>query len=155
MWCWGRLATATCDRFNSSILARAIEPYGDEPNWRTKSSRIATSVRFRRPVGVGDSVQAQLVVTDCQPREGRPGLLLSTEDKVVDDAIEVAKQLARGGPNAYRAVKREVNRLYPRMDRMSMDESLASDEPIEGFHAFRERRSPDWVADDLQIPGRL
>jgi enoyl-CoA hydratase/carnithine racemase len=69
--------------------------------------------------------------------------------------VEVAKQLARGGPNAYRAVKREVNRLYPRMDRMSMDESLASDEPIEGFHAFRERRSPTWVPNDLRLDGRL
>jgi enoyl-CoA hydratase/carnithine racemase len=80
---------------------------------------------------------------------------LSTEAALLDDAIEVARQLARGGPNAYRAVKREVNRTYPRMDRMSMDESLASDEPVEGFHAFRERRSPAWVPDDLRLDGRL
>ncbi|MCU1352173.1 MAG: Enoyl-CoA hydratase/isomerase [Acidimicrobiales bacterium] len=73
----------------------------------------------------------------------------------VPAAIEVAKQLARGGPNARRVVKREINRQYPRPDRMSMDESLRSEEPVEGFNAFRERRSPTWVPEDLQVDGRL
>ena len=73
----------------------------------------------------------------------------------LDEAVAVARQLARGGPNARRVVKREIQRQYPRPDRMSMDESLRSDEPIEGFNAFRERRSPTWVPDDLRIDGRL
>ncbi len=80
---------------------------------------------------------------------------VASPQAVLDEAIEVARQLARGGPTAYRVVKREVNRAYPRQDRMSMDESLASDEPIEGFDAFRERRSPNWVAEDLRTDGRL
>lgn len=76
-------------------------------------------------------------------------------DDVLDEAIEVAKQLARGGPGARVVVKREIHRSYPRPDRMSMDQSLHSDEPIEGFRAFQERRSPTWVAEDLQLDGRL
>lgn len=71
------------------------------------------------------------------------------------EAIEVAKQLARGGPGARQVVKREINRQYPRPDRMSMDESLQSAEPVEGFNAFKERRSPAWVPDDLRIDDRL
>jgi enoyl-CoA hydratase/carnithine racemase len=85
------------------------------------------------------------------------GLVTRVVDRavVLDEAIEVAKQLARGGPSAYRVVKREINRQYPSQDRVSMTDSLNGPEPIEGFHAFRERRSPSWVPHDLRVDGRL
>jgi hypothetical protein len=38
---------------------------------------------------------------------------------------------------------------------MAMDASLAGPEPAEGWAAFRENRSPDWVHPDLRRPGRL
>jgi hypothetical protein len=39
---------------------------------------------------------------------------------------------------------------------MAMDASLAGDETLEGFRAFKERRSPNWVPDDLRTDdGRL
>jgi enoyl-CoA hydratase/carnithine racemase len=85
------------------------------------------------------------------------GLVTRVVDRavVLDEAIEVAKQLARGGPSAYRVVKREINRQYPGQDRVSMTDSLNGPEPVEGFHAFRERRSPSWVPHDLRVDGRL
>jgi enoyl-CoA hydratase len=85
------------------------------------------------------------------------GLVTRVTDRttVLDEAIEVAKQLARGGPSAYRVVKREINRQYATQDRVSMTDSLNGPEPIEGFHAFRERRSPSWVPQDLRLDGRL
>ena len=52
-------------------------------------------------------------------------------------------------------MKREINRGYDRPDRMSMDESLFGPETLEGFHAFKERRNPDWVPEDLRTEGRL
>ncbi len=70
-------------------------------------------------------------------------------------ALDVAAQIARGAPKARAAVKRELNRQYERMDRMSMDESLYGPEPVEGFEAFKERRNPSWVAEDLRTEGRL
>ncbi|HUS62540.1 MAG TPA: enoyl-CoA hydratase/isomerase family protein [Acidimicrobiales bacterium] len=73
----------------------------------------------------------------------------------LDEAIEITKQIARGAPRARTAVKREINRQYERYDRMSMTESLYGPEALEGFLAFKERRSPTWVPDDLQIDGRL
>ena len=136
----------------------------------------ATSSTFRAPEvlrGIADTGYAAALPTQIGVARARDMLLtgrtidaptalewglvsrLADDADVLDDAVEVAKQLARGGPNAYRVVKREVNRGYPRMDRMSMDESLSGEEPIEGFHAFRERRSPAWVPDDLQLDGRL
>ena len=64
-------------------------------------------------------------------------------------------QIARGAPDARRVVKREINREYVRYDRMSMEESLYGPEPVEGFNAFKERRNPDWVPEDLRTEGRL
>src|SRR5690606_34481078 len=74
---------------------------------------------------------------------------------VLDEALAVAAQIARGAPGARKVVKREINRQYERADRMSMDESLWGAEPVEGFNAFKERRNPDWVPTDLRTKGRL
>jgi len=38
---------------------------------------------------------------------------------------------------------------------MAMDASLSSAESIEGFRAFKERRSPSWVPEAFRIDGRL
>ena len=73
----------------------------------------------------------------------------------LDEALALAAQIARGAPGARRVVKRELNRQYERPDRMSMDESMYGPEPIEGFEAFKARRNPDWVPDDLRTEGRL
>jgi enoyl-CoA hydratase/carnithine racemase len=73
----------------------------------------------------------------------------------LDEAIEIAKQIARSAPGARTAVKRELNRQYEHYDRMSMTESLHGPEALEGYLAFKDRRSPTWVPEDLQIDGRL
>ena len=73
----------------------------------------------------------------------------------LDEAIEIAKQIARGAPGARGTVKREINKQYEILDRMSMDDSLYGPEPIEGFDAFKERRNPAWVPEDLRTDGRL
>jgi enoyl-CoA hydratase/carnithine racemase len=73
----------------------------------------------------------------------------------LDEAIEIAKQIARGAPRARGAVKRELNRQYEHYDKVSMVESLSGDEAVEGFLAFKERRMPSWVPDDLHVEGRL
>jgi enoyl-CoA hydratase/carnithine racemase len=73
----------------------------------------------------------------------------------LDEAIDVAKAIVRTAPSARRVVKREINRQYEVMDRMSMDESLYGAEALEGFHAFKERRNPSWVPEDVRTEGRL
>jgi len=74
---------------------------------------------------------------------------------VLDEAIEIARQIARGAPSARAIVKREINKQYAAFDRMSMDESLYGPEALEGFEAFKDRRNPSWVPDDLRTNGRL
>ena len=71
------------------------------------------------------------------------------------EAIEIAKQISRGAPGARNIVKREINRQYENYDRMSMTESLYGPEALEGFNAFKERRNPSWVPEDLRTEGRL
>jgi len=53
------------------------------------------SVRFRRPVRVGDTLTASLRVNDLQPREGRAGLLLTTGDEVHNQAGELIMTFSR------------------------------------------------------------
>ncbi len=71
------------------------------------------------------------------------------------EAIEIARQIARGAPGARNIVKREINRQYGTYDRMSMTDSLFGPEALEGFTAFKERRNPSWVPDDLRTEGRI
>ena len=78
-----------------------------------------------------------------------------TPGEELNDAIEIAKQIARGAPSARNIVKREINRQYETYDRMSMTESLYGPEALEGFNAFKERRNPSWVPQDLRTEGRL
>jgi enoyl-CoA hydratase/carnithine racemase len=137
---------------------------------------ISTNATFRAPEvlrGIADTGYAAILPTQIGIARARDMLLtgrtidaptaiawgmasrMVEPERVLDEALEAARQLARGAPGARQTVKREINRQYPRFDRMSMDESLRGAEPIEGFEAFKERRSPEWVPDDLRIDGRL
>jgi enoyl-CoA hydratase len=76
-------------------------------------------------------------------------------DDLVPEATEVLAACCRTAPQARLAVKRLINETYGHYDRMSMDESLAGPECLEGWLAFKERRSPAWVAEELRQEGRL
>jgi len=52
-------------------------------------------------------------------------------------------------------VKASIDNYLGLYDRIGMQRSLGSPESIEGFMAFKERRSPSWVHPDLRIDGRL
>jgi enoyl-CoA hydratase/carnithine racemase len=81
--------------------------------------------------------------------------MATRRETLLAEATEALTQLAWGGPDARTAIKREVNRQYGRIDRMSMNVSLVSDECREGWAAFAERRAPTWIPEDLRPPGRL
>lgn len=76
-------------------------------------------------------------------------------DRLLDEAHQALVACCRSAPRARVAVKRVINQRYGHYDRMSMDESLAGPECAEGWVAFKERRSPSWVAEDLRTDGRL
>ena len=53
------------------------------------------TVRFRRPVRPGDTVTARFRVRSCEPREGKPGLLLTVEDEFSNQGGEVVLRFTR------------------------------------------------------------
>jgi enoyl-CoA hydratase len=76
-------------------------------------------------------------------------------DDLLDEARLALVACCRTAPGARLAVKRVINEVYGHYDRMSMDESLAGPEAAEGFKAFKERRAPSWIPEELRPEGRL
>src|SRR5665213_2260323 len=62
---------------------------------------------------------------------------ITSPDRVLDEATEALEACCRSAPQARSVVKRVINEGYGRYDRMSMDESLAGPECVEGWLAFK------------------
>jgi enoyl-CoA hydratase len=132
---------------------------------------------FRSPElfrGIADTNYGQILPRQIGPARARDMLLTGRRVSAVeaeqwglvarvvphDDLIPVATDAlawcCRTAPQARAAVKRVMDDFYGHYDRMAMDASLASEETLEGFHSFKERRSPSWVAADFRTDdGRL
>lgn len=131
---------------------------------------------FRAPElfrGIADMNYAQALPRQVGPARARDMLLTGrvvtaaeaeawglvarvvTHDELLGQAVAVLEQCCRTAPGARADVKRSIHEYYGTYDRMTMDASLRGPEPVEGWAAFRERRSPDWVHEDLRRPGRL
>lgn len=52
-------------------------------------------------------------------------------------------------------VKSSLDNYLGLYDRIGMKASYSGEEAMEGFRAFKERRSPAWVHPDLRAQGRL
>lgn len=68
---------------------------------------------------------------------------------LLDAAREVLGQCCRTAPAARSLVKSSLDNHLGLFDRIGMQASYSSPEASEGFRAFKERRSPDWVHPDL------
>lgn len=71
-----------------------------------------------------------------------------------DAAREVLAQCCRTAPGARAVIKSNLDGYVGLYDRIGMMASLGSAEAIEGFRAFKERRSPQWVHPDLRADDR-
>ena len=76
-------------------------------------------------------------------------------DRLLEEAQEVMAAICRCAPDARAQIKRIINEGYGKYDRMTMEHGLAGPEYAEGAAAFKERRSPAWVPEDLRKEGRL
>lgn len=137
----------------------------------------APNATFRAPEvfrGIADTGYAQYLPHQIGPARARDMLLTgrvvdaptavewglvsrmaASSETLIEEATEALTAIAWGGPEARATVKREINRQYGRADRMSMDQSLASAECVEGWRAFAERRAPNWIPDDIRPDGRI
>jgi enoyl-CoA hydratase/carnithine racemase len=66
-------------------------------------------------------------------------------DRLRAEVDDVLDGLAQSAPRARSALKRLLNARYGVVDRITFEESLASDEVVEGFTAFVEKRPPSWT----------
>lgn len=76
-------------------------------------------------------------------------------DDLMGASREVLAQCCRTAPGARALVKASLDNYMGLYDRVGMKTSLDGPEAVEGFMAFKEKRSPTWVHPDLQIDGRL
>jgi enoyl-CoA hydratase len=76
-----------------------------------------------------------------------------------DDLFEVSRELlaqcCRTAPAARGVIKASLDNYLGLYDRIGMQASMFGPETREGFVAFKEKRSPSWVHQDLQVRGRL
>uniref|UniRef100_UPI0035CAE4F7 enoyl-CoA hydratase/isomerase family protein n=1 Tax=uncultured Mycobacterium sp. TaxID=171292 RepID=UPI0035CAE4F7 len=75
--------------------------------------------------------------------------------QLMDTARDVLAQCCRTAPGARRIVKASLDNYLGLYDRIGMEASIESAEAVEGFRAFVERRSPNWVHPELRVDGRL
>ncbi len=136
----------------------------------------AENATFRCPElfrGIADTGYATYLPAQIGPARARDmlftGRTVSAEEacawglvsRVVPraDLLEEARQAlvacCWSAPQARLAVKRVINEAYGHPDRMSMEESLAGPECVEGWVAFKERRAPAWIPEEVRPEGRL
>ena len=137
---------------------------------------VSDRATFRVPElyrGIADTYYSQMLARMIGPVRTRDlmftGRTLSAEeavdwgmvarmvphDDLQDAAREVLAQCCRTAPAARSVVKASLDNYVGLYDRIGMTRSLGSPESIEGFMAFKERRSPNWVHPDLQLQERL
>ncbi|MGO9000705.1 MAG: enoyl-CoA hydratase/isomerase family protein [Limisphaerales bacterium] len=139
----------------------------------TVASDLAT---FRAPEllrGIADTNYAQILPRQVGPARARDLLLTGRtlkakeavewglvarvvpHDQLLAEAEAALAACCRTAPGARRHAKRIIDAFYGDYERTTMDDSLAGPEAVEGYEAFRDRRSPEWVPPALRIEGRL
>ncbi len=107
------------------------------------------------PARARDMLMTGRTVTAAEAEQWGLVARVAPHDELFDAALDVVAWCARTAPKARADVKRTMDQFYGHYDRMAMDASLQSDEPVEGFRAFKERRNPSWVPPELRTDGRL
>jgi enoyl-CoA hydratase/carnithine racemase len=126
---------------------------------------------FRAPElfrGIADTNYAQVLPRQIGPARARDMLLTGrvvdaataldwglvtrvvAHDELLAEATAALEQCCRTAPGARAAVKHSLHEYYGHYDRMAMDASIRGPEMVEGWMAFKEKRSPSWVPEPLR-----
>ena len=126
---------------------------------------------FRAPEllrGIADTNYAQILPRQIGPARARDMLLTGRtvdaataldwgivarvvpHERVVEEAKAALVACCQTAPQARAAVKRTLHEYYGHYDRMAMDASIGSAEMAEGWRAFKEKRPPSWVPEELR-----
>jgi enoyl-CoA hydratase/carnithine racemase len=125
---------------------------------------------FRAPEllrGIADTNYGQILPRQIGPARARDMLLTGRKltaaealecgliarvvphDDVPLEARSALRMACHTAPGARATVKRTMDLFYGAYDRMGMEASLRMGEYEEGYRAFKERRPPAWIPDDL------
>jgi enoyl-CoA hydratase len=107
------------------------------------------------PARARDMLFTGRVVTAGEALEWGLVARVTTAERLMAEATDALEWCCRCAPSAFTEVKRAINDVYGTYDRMTMDKSIRGPEALEGWRAFRDRRNPTWVPDDLRLEGRL
>ena len=75
-------------------------------------------------------------------------------DELIETAAEALVQIVQTAPEARRDIKRVLDQYVGLQDRIAFFDSLQRPESREGFAAFIEKRSPNWVPEALRRDDR-
>lgn len=107
------------------------------------------------PVRTRDLMFTGRTLTAAEAAEWGMVARVVPHDDLAAAAREVLAQCCRTAPKARTVVKSSLDNYLGLYDRIGMKASYGGAEAVEGFVAFKERRSPDWVHPDLRTDGRL
>ncbi len=137
---------------------------------------VSDRATFRAPElfrGIADTNYAQILPRQIGPARARDMLMtgrtvtaaealdwglvsrMVPHDDLLAEAMDVMTWCCRTAPEARLAVKRSFHEYYGHYDRIAMDQSITGPEMMEGYHAFKERRSPNWVPEAFATDERL
>ncbi|OBI44829.1 enoyl-CoA hydratase/isomerase family protein [Mycobacterium sp. E796] len=137
---------------------------------------VSDRATFRVPElyrGIADTYYSHMLARVIGPVRARDlmftGRVLSAEEAVdwglvarmvphdglMKAAREVLAQCCRTAPQARALIKSSLDNYLGLYDRIGMKVSLDGPEAREGFLAFKEKRSPEWVHPELRVAGRL
>jgi enoyl-CoA hydratase/carnithine racemase len=87
----------------------------------------------------------------------RIGLIarVCAHDDLAAETERAARDLLKAAPRTRAEVKRLINARYGAIDEITFQLSLNSDEIVEGFAAFTEKREPTWVPEAYRTGERL
>ncbi len=111
--------------------------------------------RIIGPIRTRDLMLTGRTLTAAEAVEWGMVARMVPHDELMDAAREVLAQCCRTAPGARRVVKASLDNYLGLYDRIGMEASIEGPEAVEGFVAFRERRSPNWVHPGLRVDGRL
>jgi enoyl-CoA hydratase len=111
--------------------------------------------RLIGPVRTRDLMFTGRTLTAEEARDWGMVARVVPHDELLGEAREVLAQCCRTAPRARSVVKSSIDNYLGLYDRIGMQASLGEPESIEGYMAFKERRSPSWVHPELRVDGRL
>ena len=111
--------------------------------------------RLIGPVRTRDLMFTGRVLTAAEALDWGLVTRVVPHDELLGTATELLAQVCRTAPAARSVVKSSLDNYLGLFDRIGMKASYSGPEARQGFEAFKERRSPDWVHPDLRIDGRL